>query len=327
MPPVPAATLPPLGPAFTTADARAAGVSPARLRRADLARPWRGVRISTTPHPTALSWDAIGLPEPPHGLSGHLLWALQRQRPDAVLSHTTAAHLHGIPLPLSVRRGPMPARTLVEVTVAPDRRIRLADVRPYRRRLPPDHVTLQHGLRVTTPERTWLDLCALTPAWALDDLVAAGDHLVHHPWAPSGRLSPITTLDRLHRTCDQAGPVRGIRTARNALAEIRVGADSAMETHARLALVRAGLGEPLLQHRVAPGDPDCPEVDLFYTDGAVALEYDGGHHLTRSQQARDAQRDRWLIAHGIAPVRVTAEDHATGYRRVIALVRDRRRRG
>ncbi|MCG7421331.1 hypothetical protein MHY29_00475 [Micrococcus sp. ACRRV] len=105
------------------------------------------------------------------------------------------------------------------------------------------------------------------------------------------------------------------------LERVRVGADSAVVSLARLALVDAGLGEPLLQHRLDPWDPDCPETHMFSPELAVALEYDGGGHLTPAQQARDARRDRRLPARGVTPLRNTAE----GYRRLIAQLQDRRR--
>ena len=34
-----------------------------------------------------------------------------------------------------------------------------------------------HGLRATTPERTWADLCTRGAPWTPEDLIAAGDHL------------------------------------------------------------------------------------------------------------------------------------------------------
>lgn len=139
--------------------------------------------------------------------------------------------------------------------------------------------------------------------------MAAADHLVTHPWSPRGRLPPLTTVARLRATLER----------------VRVGADSAVVSLARLALVDAGLGEPLLQHRLDPWDPDCPETHMFSPEPAVALEYDGGGHLTPAQQARDARRDRRLPARGVTPLRNTAEDHAEGYRRLIAQLQDRRR--
>ncbi|MGC5048078.1 hypothetical protein [Micrococcus porci] len=103
-------------------------------------------------------------------------------------------------------------------------------------------------------------------------------------------------MARLRATVEDLAPFHGVARARAALERVRVGAHSAMETPARLALVDAGLGEPLLQHRLDPWDPDCPETHMFSPELAVALEYDGGGHLTPAQQARDARRDRRLLA-------------------------------
>ncbi|WP_427135490.1 hypothetical protein [Pseudarthrobacter sp. S9] len=94
------------------------------------------------------------------------------------------------------------------------------------------------GVRVTSPERTWLDLAA---ALALDDLVAAGDALVseHGPEVPAPREA-TSSICALNRIVPDHGGARNIRRAREALGLIRVGADSPPETHLRLALVRPG---------------------------------------------------------------------------------------
>lgn len=53
------------------------------------------------------------------------------------------------------------------------------------------------GVRVTSPERTFLDLAAALP---LDDLVAAGDALVteHGPEFPSPRTA-VSSIEALNR--------------------------------------------------------------------------------------------------------------------------------
>lgn len=319
MPPAPAVPLPALPTVFTVAEARARGATRARLRRTDLDVPLHGVRV--LPGLASPTWVDVGFAVPRHGWSLDRMTALQRLRPDGVFSHGTAAHLHGLPRPM-----PDVAAEPVAMTVPPRTDIRRAGVRAHRRPVPPEQLGRFHGLRITSPERTWVDLCALGPPWTEEDLVAAADHLVRRPWVAGGRLAASTTIDRLAAVLETGAPFHGIGRARAALELARVGADSPMETRLRLALVRAGLGEPALQHRPDPLDDDCPEADLYYADGRVALQYDGAHHLTREQQARDARRDRWLLSRGIAPVRVTVEDHRDGYRRVIALVRERRRR-
>ena len=73
------------------AEARAKGASRSRLRRLDLAVPLHGARVQSVGTPPI--WTGLGFAAPPHSWTVEDLTALQRLRPDAVLSHATAAHL------------------------------------------------------------------------------------------------------------------------------------------------------------------------------------------------------------------------------------------
>ena len=183
----------PLAAVFTTRDVLERGLPPSRVRRSDVLRLARGIhRRRDMPLRT---WESAGLPPPHHGVGLDLLTALLRSRPDAVLSHETAAHLHGLPLP----PGGATRRAAVEITLhRGTARARIPGVMEHRRPLPTGHVTSVLGLRVTTPERTWLDLCSIGHPWDEASLVSAGDHLVRHPWSPRGRRPPITTLSLIH---------------------------------------------------------------------------------------------------------------------------------
>jgi hypothetical protein len=57
------------------------------------------------------------------------------------------------------------------------------------------------------------------------------------------------------------------------------------------ALTDAGLPEPELQVQIVPGDSYSPAADMGYRRHRMAIQYDGGHHLTREQQSRDNRRD------------------------------------
>ena len=102
--------------------------------------------------------------------------------------------------------------------------------------------------------------------------------------------------------------------AREAAALIRPGADSAPETFLRLALAAAGLPEPELQLRIVPDDPFSPAADLGYRRQRVAIQYDGGHHLTREQQSRDNRRDESFNAAGWRYFKFNADDLADDFR-------------
>jgi hypothetical protein len=176
------------------------------------------------------------------------------------------------------------------------------------------------GVRVTSPERTFLDLAAVL---ALDDLVAAGDALVseHGPEFPSPRdaLSSIEALDRMLFHHPGA---RNIRRAREALEFVRVGADSPPETHLRLAVVRGGLPEPKLNH-VVWGPAGTPELwpDAAYPAYGVALQYDGIHHGEAGQHLRDIHRARTTDRLGWVEVRVSKDDLTGEHPAVVGRVR------
>ena len=309
----------PLVPVFTTRDVLERGLPPSRVRRSDVLRLARGIhRRRDMPLRT---WESAGLPPPHHGVGLDLLTALLRSRPDAVLSHETAAHLHGLPLP----PGGATRRAAVEITLhRGTARARIPGVMEHRRPLPAGHVTSVLGLRVTTPERTWLDLCSIGHPWDEASLVSAGDHLVRHPWSPRGRRPPITTVTALHEAMRPLGRFVGRPRATAALERVRVGADSPQETRLRLELVEAGLGEPTLQHVFDPGRRDAPEADLWFEDCRLVLQYDGEVHRSAEQHARDARRDQYYAERGQMTLHVTGRDVGEGYARVIEAVLRRR---
>lgn len=264
------------------------------------------------------------------------LQALLRRHPSAVLSHETAAILHGIPVP-TVRwrqlergedRGGLEGRMPTVHLSLPkgSRRVRREGVADHRRNLGATHVTELHGLRITTLERTWLDLSAMGWPWLLEDLVVAGDHLVKHPWHPDGRLPSLTTVQRIRGAIDEVGQFKGKRIATEALDLVRVGADAPSETLMRLALLDAGLPEPALQCPLDRADPDSPECDLGYEDCRLALQYEGAGHRTAEQQTRDVRRDRYAAARGWDTLKANVADLREGFRSFIRAVREHRGR-
>lgn len=115
--------------------------------------------------------------------------------------------------------------------------------------------------------------------------------------------------------------LKGIVKARAATELIRPGADSAPETFLRLALTAAGLPEPELQLRIVPEDPYSPAADLGYRRQRVAIQYDGGHHLTREQQSRDNRRDESFNAAGWRYFKFNTDDLADDVRGAAQRVR------
>lgn len=107
---------------------------------------------------------------------------------------------------------------------------------------------------------------------------------------------------------------------RAALDRIRVGADSEPETLCRLALVDDGLPEPALQVRLDPDDPYSHPADLALPEFRLAIQYEGEHHFSAAQQARDARRDAAFEAAGWTVFHVNREDLREDFRALCARV-------
>jgi len=285
--------LPPgLGPIFHVADARAAGVSPGRLRGADLGRPFRGIRTTGARQEGD---DPYGAIEAEHRHRMAAFAPLMHERD--FFSHVSAAVLHGIPLPLWA---------LVDAPVhvgvmAPGRLRRAAGIRghqttPALSRIITDPAS---GMRTTDAATTWASLARLL--LRLEDVVAAGDAVIRE-W----RAEPLASLAELEAAVG-AGRRVGIERLRAALPLLRPRSASRQESCLRLALVFAGLPEPALNHPVHDARGYIGSVDLAYPPQRVAIEYEGEHHLRSQEQwAADIQRYARLRAAGWVVVQVTA---------------------
>ncbi|MCC8909739.1 endonuclease domain-containing protein [Curtobacterium sp. GD1] len=124
--------------------------------------------------------------------------------------------------------------------------------------------------------------------------MAVGDFLVGRP--------DRTTVDALAATILPGQ--RSVAVARAAVKLIRVGAESAMETWLRLAVVDAGFPEPELQIEVFDrAGRFLARVDMGWPELRIALEYDGDHHRERATFEHDQRRDNsmtvegWLVLH------------------------------
>ncbi|MGZ4660832.1 MAG: DUF559 domain-containing protein [Arthrobacter sp.] len=284
---------------FTVHEARTASLSAARLRSSDLATAGRLLYL-----PAGWEFELRGLAR-----------ALSAATPGAWISHLTAATLHGLWLP-SWYRGCRELHLSKPKALPPVRR---AGVVGHTVLAFEDEVTVLDGIHISTPARTWLDLARMVP---LEDLVAVGDQLVRRPRPElEGRTDPWATLPQLHNMLKRHPKLKGIVKAREAAELIRPGADSAPETFLRLALTAAGLREPELQLRIVPEDPYSPAADLGYRKQRVAIQYDGGHHLSREQQSRDNRRDELFNSAGWRYFKFNADDLADDFRSAVRKVR------
>lgn len=166
----------------------------------------------------------------------------------------------------------------------------------------PDEIQTIAGVAVTTPARTAFDLACRYP---LVKAVAAIDALARATRLQTADLEPILGRNKGHRN---------IRSARKALARIDPGAQSPRETWLRLLVIEAGYPPPQTQIPIYGSYGELVGiVDMGWEAFKVALEYEGEHHRTAAQFAKDVARYDtmttdldWLI------IRVTNQDTPGG---------------
>lgn len=277
------------GRAFTVASARRAGIGEGRLRNARFARPFHGVRVDG--------------PFDPTDLLARLRALHARMGPHEFFSHTSAAMLHGIPLPRRLQH----AGADVDVAVfAPRRAPQLRGVRSHEIAFTGQVVVGVHGLRSLGPADAWAQLgSTLDPT----ELVIAADWLLTGDEPYSGSAPPCS-LNVLDAAISRRGRMRGVARLRAARDRARYGALSPQESRLRLILAEAGLPEPALNHRIfSDGGALVAMVDLAYPEQRVAIEYLGDHHRTNRNVFRDdiLRRER-LDDHGWSALYTTAAD-------------------
>lgn len=180
---------------------------------------------------------------------------------------------------------------------------------------------------VVSPEHLCVQLAArLTRA---ELLVLMGELLGTYAMPDCGmysRTAPCMTKDSLSRHLDALGGFRGVRAAREALALAPENSASPMETKLFLrvslpmrlggyALPVRAMNEQLEVGRIGRKEATAerrPDITLLpkgaSTDYAfIALEFDGGGHLTRAQQAEDQRRSNEILAYGGREYRVNKE--------------------
>jgi len=264
---------------FLVGDALRAGMTAGQLRSRRLAKPGHGIR-STRPVDT---------------LEGRCRAFLHRLSDRVFVCGATAALLHGIPLP---RRLAEPER--LDLAVASPGRA------PHAVGIAGRSVTIDHvddvvdlaGLRVTSPERTWLDLAATLSA---ADLVAAGDHLLH---------TEATTLGTLEIAAGRYPSRRGRTRIAAALPLLDHRAESPPESIVRIALVHGRITgfEPNQEIRGSDGS-FLARGDLVHRAARVVIEYQGDYHRVEPGRWRkDRARSNRLRAAGWTVIELTADD-------------------
>ena len=290
-----------IGDHFAVVDAYAAGVGRGRLRSADLARPFHGVRARADPDP---------LPEDPYERATAETLRLARayatrMRADEFFAYATAAQLYGAPIPTVLGREVRP----LDVGVFGSASLpRCEGVRG--RRLTPEmtSVVMHDGFRLASPGSTW----AMLGSWSLIDLVALGDYFCRVWRDGVGRRdvgrAPLATREQLSAALG-AGRRRGAPRLRQALSLIREDAWSPRESACRVRLVLGGFPEPELNADVfdsAGSFLGC--FDMVFRRWRVAVEYQGRVHGER--YSHDVERVERARHAGWSVVQVTSTLHA-----------------
>lgn len=166
-----------------------------------------------------------------------------------------------------------------------------------------DEITNHNGLLITSRARTWLD-CARK--MSIDEITVVADHLLRLPRPElEERSEPYCTREDLETMLDRHKGTPGIRKARLALEQARVGADSAPETRLRLALERAGLPQAEVNRPAKLGSGVVRQPDLSYPELRVAVEYEGEGHSNPAQIVRDIEREENFSRAGWILVRIS----------------------
>ncbi|GAA2021323.1 hypothetical protein GCM10009740_07380 [Terrabacter terrae] len=267
---------------FAVRDAVRLGIPEDRLRGADLWRPTHGVRML----------------DPPLDLVERARAFAAASRSPFAFSHVTAAQLLGILVSEEMETDCL----LHIVRATTSNRMRRDEVRGHRG-LEWRRSILLDGVPVVEPCDTWVDLGEMVgggkPA-GLDDLIAAGDAVANL----------ARGVKPLKQAIERRVRPRGKITLTYAVPRIRVGSASAMESRARLMIVRAGLPEPSLnQHVVSDFGEWLGCADLVWRAERVVGEYQGVRwHSSLEQQAADEVRFARFRRNGWAVVPIVSDD-------------------
>ena len=288
---------------FTTAEALACGVDHNAIGPLVRSGTWRRVRYGV--YTTGEVWRRHEAEGRIHRLE--CAAALRRlERPTVVISHDSAARLHRLVLP---RSAGIPIRLTDPEHFRIGRGYRISEAA-----LPPADVVVQEGLPLTTVPRTLADVGR---EWSFTDTVVAVDDAL-----ADGR----TTSDELRATSLAQTHWVGCGDAARAFSAARTGAHSPHETRTRLALLGAGLPEPLLQQAVFVGGQLVGVLDMYWPEQGVFVECDGMVKYADPWRGRTPAEVLWeekrrqdrLLDVDLHGVRIAPEDLRTDWQLKVA---------
>jgi very-short-patch-repair endonuclease len=217
---------------------------------------------------------------------------------DAVLSHSSAAALWRIGIE---------ERGLIEVSVASPHQRRRPGLRIFRRpSLWPEDHTARHGIPVTTPVQTLIDMALRLDRRGIERCINEADKydLVHPPELRKALEARVGEpgVARLREILDR----RAFRLTKEEL-----------ERRFMPLAAKAGLPVPLTGQWV-----NGFEVDFYWPDLGLVVETDGlRYHRTPAEQARDRLRDQAHTAAGLTQLRFTHEQVRYEPQHVLAVLR------
>lgn len=314
----------------STAQLRAAGLSPRRIRRLVAEGALRPVLYgvyASAATVASLTGDgataarnrrdsqATQAGRAPDPAASHLLKvaaALVVTGSRSVGSHHSAAQVHG----LSLVRPACPGR--VELTRAPDdhgSRTRRPGILLHVAALPAEHVTKCRGVPVTSVARTVIDLARTLP---FAEGVAVAD---------SALRDTQTSPDELAAALAQCPRWPGIQRARRVISFADPLAESVLESISRALFHEHGLPPPELQVWVGDEDDIAGRVDFLWRRYRTIAEADGAIKYTRPAQAMaQLNRDARLRDAGFEVVHFTWPEITRVPAQVVAAIRTAFRR-
>lgn len=160
------------------------------------------------------------------------------------------------------------------------------------------------------PITAYRHLCRDRP---LLDAVTIGDRLLHKRICRTDQIAELAGCG--------SGPVA------RACGLVRPGAESVRETALRLALVLAGLPEPVLNPTLRDENGFIGRVDMLLEEYQLIIEYEGDQHRQREQWGKDIDRVDRFQRLGYRVIRVTAAHFRDPWSQVLRIDRDLRERG
>jgi hypothetical protein len=148
-----------------------------------------------------------------------------------------------------------------------------------------------------------------TPAWTAIEVARC----VARPRAlatlDAALRSGTCTSEDLLVAADQQAGRRHIAMVRLLVPLARPGAESPMESEARLVMIDGGLPEPVLQYELVDHDGRCWRVDFAWPEYGVVVEYDGfDWHSSPAHLRRDRQKRAALQELGLTLISIVADD-------------------